>query len=178
MSCCGELYENCTCTGEEYTPDDFEDVEVPCGNCSELVTFGSAVCEHCASILGDDYWDFFMENHFDLLMEALEAYDEPDIEDISYDTMLCCDRSVTECDCTMKLNWQEILDIEKDIDEVAYDPNSWCAECIYYYTPKCIPYRNMLRHYAFDNEIDEPISKCENFETDFKLLNLKDMLNG
>lgn len=158
-------------TSNAWDPEEYEGIFVPCPGCNEWIEFGDIECEHCHARYSEIDWRAFYNEHPELIFE------EEDIdllgEDLGLDynlnklnigTMLCCNLEENECGCDQPVFWRDTNDIDQEIDALAYDTTSPCATCAYYFSPKCIPYRNLLRKYLLGNELDEPITGCQNFD--------------
>lgn len=164
----------------------YSDMWVPCNKCFEYVQFGSIDCDSCKQKFTNQYWREFPEQNPGLLnfqaeenkeeldkeALALAGPDLPlstDIDSLNITTMLCCNLPPDQCQCETAIPWSDVHShIDSEIDQLSYasyfHPGSEeCADCAYYFSPKCIPYRNLTRKYLLANVLVEPIEVCKNY---------------
>lgn len=130
--------------------------------------FGDPACRSCGTVYSAEYWRQYNAKFLDGL-EQEDTYKNTLLpNDIYFDTRLCCNRQPKDCDCLHPIDWDDVKAIPSAIDSEAYKAGAICEDCAHWWSPRCMPYRNVAYNYLVSGfPPKEPIDGCVNFEDDY-----------
>lgn len=131
-----------------------------CDRCQSKLFFGDEECIHCHKEYTYVYWETYCNSY---ALAHLRKGTIIDTEEACY-IALCCNQDVEKCTCSSPLDWQDANSLPTAITDEAYDYNSPCSGCQFYYTPLCLPLRAWLKEFVETGSAPGEIDLCSFYQ--------------